>query len=194
MPCKEKRQKFPRGDDAVDKKGLYLEKPIRTDSKAMDSMMSEWRKYGGRMNPGLIRSYNGNFDEWMKYIAGSETDTESDESVPQTLYFMKDSGNEILGAVSLRHYLNQSNIVDGGHIGYGIRPSERGKGYGNEILRLALDKLFEMKIYKVLVTCETDNAASEKVILKNGGRMENTAVDDEGHTIKRYWIENRKNQ
>ncbi|MBE5980706.1 MAG: GNAT family N-acetyltransferase [Paenibacillaceae bacterium] len=107
------------------------------------------------MNPGLLRDFTGNDTEWMEYIDDQSAGRNIGDEVPQTLFFLKNSNGTILGAVSIRHFLNHTNIVDGGHIGYGICPEYRGNGYGSLILSLALKKLKEMGITKVLVTYKT---------------------------------------
>jgi predicted acetyltransferase len=76
----------------------------------------------------------------------------------------------------------------GGHIGYGIRPSERQKGFATELLRLALEKTRELGINRVLVVCDAINVGSEKTIQKNGGIEDTDFVEDDGNVIKRYWI------
>jgi predicted acetyltransferase len=83
--------------------------------------------------------------------------------------------------------LNSNLLISGGHIGYSVRPSERKKGYGKEILFLALQKCKKLGIAKILVTCDSKNIASEKVILANGGKLEN-CVPFDNRVIKRYWI------
>ena len=79
--------------------------------------------------------------------------------------------------------------LTGGHIGDGIRPSERGKGYGTELVRLALIECKKLGIHRVLMTCDKDNIASAKTILRNGGVLENEVVNEEGEIEQRYWIE-----
>ena len=168
----------------------YLEKPNQSDEAVLDQLMERWRTVGGRMNPGILRKYNGNYSEWLQYISDCSNGLNIGEEVPQTLYFMKSSKGTIVGAVSLRHYLNHTNIVDGGHVGYGICPEYRGNGLGNLILQLALKKLSSMGIDNVLVTCDADNERSQKVIIKNGGVLENQTYDEDGILIHRYWIDN----
>jgi len=168
----------------------YLEKPNKSDEEAVEILTAKWKTFGGRMNPGLLRCFNGNYSEWLHYIGDCSKGINVGEEVPQTLFFLKNSNGTILGAVSLRHYLNHTNIVDGGHVGYGICPEFRRRGYGNLILHLALKKLLEMKISKALVTCDCDNIASQKVILHNGGVLENQTYDEDGIAINRYWIDN----
>jgi len=68
-----------------------------------------------------------------------------------------------------------------------VRPSERGKGYAKEMLRLNLQNAKVMSIGKLLVTCNVKNEASEKTILANSGVYEKT-IDVDGSKIKRYWI------
>ena len=168
--------------------GLYLEKPNVDDATEAIKMINKWREeYGGRINPGLLRKLTDNYFEWLKDI-NCINKIKSTEDVPQTLYFLKNSNGTIIGAVSLRHYLNQTNILDGGHVGYGIRPEYRGKGYGNIILQLAVEKLVCMGIDKILVTCDSDNKISQKVIAHNNGILENQAYDEDGVLISRYWI------
>jgi len=174
------------------KEQYYLEKPNKSDEDAMKFLTAKWKTFGGRMNPGLLRAFNGNYSEWLLYIEDCSKGINIGEEVPQTLFFLKSSNEAILGAASLRHFLNHTNIVDGGHIGYGICPEYRGKGYGNLILRLALEKLSAMGIFKILVTCDSDNVVSQKVILYNGGVLENQTYDEDGIAINRYWIDNTK--
>jgi predicted acetyltransferase len=74
-------------------------------------------------------------------------------------------------------------------IGYGIRPSERRKGYAKTMLEMALKLCRNMGMDRVLVTCNRDNAASAKTIIANDGIFENELVEDNGNIVKRYWIE-----
>ena len=135
-------------------------------------------------------SLHDDYVEWFNSLYNWENGIDIGEEVPQTLFLMKQKDGTILGAVSIRHYLNHTNITDGGHVGYGIRPEFRGRGYGNLILKLSLEKLQSMNISKVLLTCDADNIASQKVILKNGGVLENQIIDEDGVLVNRYWINN----
>ena len=95
----------------------------------------------------------------------------------------------VVGIIDLRHHINHPILSTwGGHIGYIVRPSERGKGCAPKMLRLCLDKARQRGIEKVLVTCHPENTASERTILRCGGVYENT-VDMDGGPVKRYWID-----
>ena len=69
----------------------------------------------------------------------------------------------------IRHKLNESLLKNGGHIGDGVRPSERRKGYATEMIRLALEECKKIGIDRVLMVCYKDNIGSRKSIINNGG-------------------------
>ena len=92
--------------------------------------------------------------------------------------------------MNIRHKLNEKLLLNGGHIGDGIRPSERGKGYGTRMIALALEKCRELGIDRVLMVCDRNNAASARTIVKNGGVMENE-IEVDGVVEQRYWIDIR---
>jgi predicted acetyltransferase len=103
--------------------------------------------------------------------------------VPQTKYWLLVDGAPV-GIGKVRDYLNDHLRKIGGHIGYTIRPSERGKGYGNLILKELLKKAKEKGIEAALLTCGEGNVRSRKVIEHNGGELEGIT---EGEC--RYWID-----
>ena len=110
--------------------------------------------------------------------------------VPDSVFFLLDiERNILLGAVNIRHCLNDYLLKYGGHIGDGIRPSERKKGYATELIRLSLDECKKLGIKKALIVCDKTNIASAKTIIKNGGILENEIVDNNGKILQRYWIE-----
>lgn len=80
----------------------------------------------------------------------------------------------------------------GGHIGYRVRPFERRKGYGTQILKLALNKVKEYEFERILIVCEPHNLGSIGVIKKNGGMFERQ-VSIEETLLNRYWILKRNN-
>lgn len=111
--------------------------------------------------------------------------------VPYTRYWLVDNG-QFIGSVDIRHRLNEALMSDGGHMGYDIRPSMRGKGYGNTILALALGKARQIGIARALLTVDIRNEVSRKIIEKNGGVLENQIPNPErGFDTLRFWIENK---
>ena len=109
--------------------------------------------------------------------------------VPSSTYLgIREKDNYIVGMIDIRHYLNEYLTQAGGHIGYGVRKTERNKGYAKQMLKLALEKCKELKIKKVLITCDEDNIASEKVILSANAKLEDIRNVD-GENKKRFWID-----
>lgn len=115
-------------------------------------------------------------------------DTVEEGLVPAATYFAWVAGR-LVGTIQLRYELNDYLLTRGGHIGYGVRPSERRKGYASAMLGQVLAIARELGIDRVLITCDEDNVASARTIMRCGGVLENEHTDDEGKTVKRYWID-----
>ncbi len=96
----------------------------------------------------------------------------------------------MVGAVNIRHYLNDSLLLDGGHIGDGVRPSERRKGIASKMISLALLECKKLGIEKVLMVCNKNNIGSAKSIKNNGGILENEIFVN-GVIVQQYWIKNK---
>ncbi len=152
-------------------------------------ILNEWTETEEDVTPYALFYRQDDFDVFLKKTEESHQGINLGDHVPATTYFLiGESRDRILGAVNIRHRLNEAQLLRSGHIGYGVRPSERKKGLGNEMLRLALLKCREMGLESALVTCDKDNIASAKVIMKNGGELENEITEEDGNIIQRYWI------
>lgn len=128
-------------------------------------------------------------EEWIQALEKMESVDTCPEGVPSNIYIaVRLSDNRIVGVIDLRHHIDHPILgLWGGHMGYTVRPSERGKGYAVEMLRQNLEKCRERGMDKVMITCSRDNPASEKVIVANGGVFEKEVLVD-GDYVKRYWI------
>ena len=129
-------------------------------------------------------------EDWLEELKKrSCEDTVPKGLVPSSTYLaVREKDNYIVGMIDIRHYLNEYLTQVGGHIGYGVRKTERNKGYAKQMLKLALEKCKELKIKKVLITCDEDNIASEKVILSANAKLEDIRNVD-GENKKRFWID-----
>jgi predicted acetyltransferase len=103
-------------------------------------------------------------------------------------YWLRDDDGRIVGEVHVRHALTPMLKLHGGHIGYVVRPSARGRGYATAMLRLALRRARELGLGRVLLTVSPDNAASIRVIEKCGGTRLSDAVLPDGAINRRYEI------
>lgn len=153
-----------------------------------NDMMEEWLALEQDFSPYAIRK--NDYRDFDFYLENLEIKQEHDDHVPDSTYFCLDLDENIfVGAVNIRHSLNESLLFTGGHIGDGIRPSRRRKGYATAMIRLALEKCRELGIHRVLMTCDKDNIGSAKSILRNGGILENEITNEEGKQEQRYWID-----
>lgn len=107
---------------------------------------------------------------------------------PATQYWLVAQHAGYLGEVSLRHYLNESLNRFGGHLGYRIRPSQRRKGYGSLLCKLAIEKARQRGIGDILITCDDDNTGSLKIIEANGGVLYDRIDNGRGVLTRRYWV------
>ena len=107
--------------------------------------------------------------------------------VPSNTFWLIDGG-QFIGIVNIRHHLTKILDTRGGHIGYAIRPSKQGQGYGTGMLRLALMEAKKLGIDRALVTCSKNNIASRRVIEKNRGIFQDE-IEVDGEPVLRFWIE-----
>lgn len=150
--------------------------------------MQDWIDSKDELVPFILKYDYKNFQQFIEQVNGFAKGINIPESfVSHSTYWMINDDNRILGVVNIRHKLTDSLKRVGGHIGYGIRPSERRKGYASKILELALIESKKIGIESVMVTCDQDNIGSIKTILKNHGEF---FEDDyvEGKRINKYWI------
>lgn len=166
---------------------LKLIKASEEYHRQIAEMLDEWYASGEKIIPYAIRRL-GHHD-FTRYCAELEVKEASGGLVPDSTFFCLDEERDIVvGAVNIRHYLNDALLRSGGHIGDGVRPSERRKGIATTMIGLALKECRKLGIEKVLMVCNKDNIGSAKSILKNGGILENEIIDD-GVVVQRYWID-----
>ena len=164
---------------------MELRRPTLADKETVLDMMAEFEANQSAHDGGFWDAENFDYEEWLE----SNRDMEMGLGIPegwvpavQLVAFAKDG--QAVGFLNLRLRLSDYLLEEGGHIGYSIRPSERGKGYAKEALRQGLQVAKEKNIKRTLVTCSTENPASRAVILANGGQFE-----DVRNGTERYWIE-----
>lgn len=150
-------------------------------------LLDEWYAAGEKIVPYAIRK--ADYHDFDHYVSVLDSPGDGGESVPDSTFFCLDvERNLFVGAVNIRHFLNEDLLLRGGHIGDGVRPSERRKGIATEMIALALKECRRLGIRRVLMVCDKENIGSAKSILNNGGVLENEVIVN-GVTQQRYWLE-----
>lgn len=157
-----------------------------------EEMMEEWIQFNNTHDTNHSPSsiFKNDYHDFDRYVAELD-DTEDPVRgiVAGTTYFAYDEElQKMVGAVNIRHSLNDYLLKYGGHIGDGVRPSLRKRGYATAMIHLSLEKCRELGIKKVLICCLKDNIGSAKSIMNNGGVLENEVMDTNGKLMQRYWI------
>lgn len=129
------------------------------------------------------------YSDWLKIIKenSNEKTVHSDWVVASTFFVVRKSDQKIIGMIDIRHSLNDF-LRNYGHIGYGVRPSERKKGYATQMLKMALDYARQIRLSKVMLACYKDNEASSKIIQKHNGIFEKEILHPNGKIVQVYWI------
>lgn len=130
---------------------------------------------------------------WSKYLDGLEAWRLGSDLpagfVPAT-FLVADVDGAIVGRTSIRHELNEFLVHEGGHIGYGVVPLHRRRGYATEILRQSLIVARAVGVERVLIVCDDDNVGSASIIERCGGRLDSVVASTaDGHPTRRYWID-----
>lgn len=170
---------------------LHLARPDSTYIDEIESFKAEFLAEGTIMHgTGSLRRVSA--EEWLEEIINDQKYVRpGSDSVPYTQFvFVREHDRKIVGMIDTRHELNDFLKVYGGHIGYCVRPSERGHGYARKMLERVLHYCRAIGLKKVLLTCSGDNPASRKTIIACGGVYENTVYyEEEDCHLERYWIE-----
>lgn len=175
---------------------FYLEVPsISRKEDALD-YINEFYQYNSDINgAGGLDRYSDNYSEWLLKLEEDYSREPSDERVPGRTYFLvRESDNRIVGMINIRLCLNERLRKMGGHIGYAIRPTERGKGYNKINLYLGLKVCAQYGIDTVLLDADLDNPASWKTMEALGGKRIAEYYDSEFYNcdVVKYSIDVKK--
>lgn len=169
---------------------VRLVKPTSSLKDEYLSFYEDWAESQETMIPWVISRDPVDFQGMIDFLNNNEQGIDLPEGwVSDSTYWLVTEAGRIVGAVNIRHGLTEKLRNAGGHIGYGIRPSDRRKGYASHMLALALEKTKELGIRKALVICDADNIDSKKTILKNGGVPDEDYIEEDGSVLNRFWIE-----
>ena len=160
--------------------------------RSWSSSRAEWgpgvHQAGARLTADDDVETPDGFAAWVrKLLAESDTTIPPEPGrVHATNWWIVENGS-YLGAIQLRHTLNDFLLEAGGHIGYGIRPSARRRGHASWALRAVLPEARARGLSSVLITCDDDNIGSQRIIEACGGVLEDIRETAVGRK-RRYWI------
>lgn len=171
---------------------FYFEEPNISRKEEAISYINEFYENNSDINGvGGLHKYLHDYEAWLKKLEEDYTRIPNEEKVPARTYFLiRESDNRIVGMINIRLALNEKLRKFGGHIGYSIRPTERGKGYNKINLYLGLKVCQDYGIDKVLMDADKDNSASWRTMECLGGINTREFFDDENShcIVKDYEI------
>lgn len=179
---------------------FFLETPtIKREKEALE-YLQEHIKFGSNLNG------TGSMDKCLKGVTYKEWLNELEKRKDinylkkinrcpsKTFFLVRESDNKIVGMTNVRYNISSEQLKNGvSHIGYGIRPSERQKGYAKLLLYFALMEENKLGENKIFLDCSVDNIASNKTILALGGKLEKTSLDKFDNSLTNYYIIDAKN-
>ena len=174
---------------------FYLEEPSLERKNEIIEYLDEFVKYNSNINGtgSLDKIYDGyTFEEALERCLNMKNElyAKSINRVPgKTFLLIRKDDNKIVGTINIRWNLSEKMLKFGGHIGYGIRPTERRKGYNKIQLYLVLLEAQKLNLDKVMLDCSVDNLGSDKTIKALGGILERCELDEADNTMTNvYWI------
>ena len=154
---------------------LILVEPNQKFQKSFENYALAYRKINDKHYFDKYKKALENFRDYLNdlhnYSEGN--DLPKGEVITSTFWLI--DKKDVVGVVRIRH----QEIESAGHIGYDISPDYRNRGYGFQILKLALEKAKKIGIEELILTCNIDNAASKKIIEKNNGKLYGIIFDEE---------------
>lgn len=168
-------------------------RPLREDDEgSFTAAVEAFRRDNPKWNFAFEFDGSLSFEEYVRKLDGWQRGEGLPNGYVPSAYFVGVVAGVIVGRLSIRYRLNDLLARVGGHIGYGVIPSQRRRGYATEMLRQALPICARLGIEQALITCDVGNIGSRRVIEKCGGVLESvTQFPDLDVQKYRYWIKTR---
>lgn len=174
---------------------FYLETPSLVREKEIIDYINEFVEYKSDINgtgalDKILEGYT--FEQALERCLNMENREYAEENgrcQGKTFLLIRKNDNKIVGTINVRWNLTEKMKQFGGNIGYGIRPTERRKGYNKINLYLGLIEAKKLGLNKVMLDCDVENLGSSKTMEALGGKLERTEIDPyDGILTSVYWI------
>ena len=174
---------------------LYFEIPSINRKEDIIEYINEFAEYKSDLNgigslDKILEGYT--FEEALERCLNMKDKTYAEKvgrCPGKTFLLIRESDNKLIGTLNLRWDLNEAMQRFGGHIGYGIRPTERRKGYNKINLYLGMIEAQKVGLERVMLDCDVNNIGSDKTLKALGGKLERTEIDpSDGILTNVYWF------
>ncbi|KXT72774.1 Acetyltransferase [Streptococcus sp. DD10] len=163
---------------------MELRRPTLADKDAILAMIAEFEQEASPHDGGFWDWEDFVYEDWLASNQDAEIGLHLPDGWVPAIQLVGFEDGVAVGFLNLRLRLSDYLLHQGGHIGYSVRPSQRGKGFAKAMLEQSLLLSRGKNIHRTLVTCHQDNPASRAVIIANGGVLE-----DVRDGVERYWID-----
>ena len=157
-------------------------------------MVQEWKASNTSLTPDILEIPCNNEIEYRNIVSiaknaaiGIHEDRDWYEKC--NYYLVVNDQDKLIGITAVRSNLTQLGKDTLGNIAYGIRPSERRKGYAKAVANMLVNKCRELGMNEIVACHYIENDASKRV-LESAGAIPTGVLTSEysGKKIKRYII------
>ena len=129
----------------------------------------------------------GTFEEYLLKLRQMERGVDLPEGIVPMSTFWLVLEEDVVGVSHLRHRLNEVLSKHGGHVGFYIRRSYRGRGLARQLLALTAARAKRFNLDSILITCDSANLQSVRTIESCGALLEEELISPVSADLIRHY-------